>query len=174
MPDTLSQTIIYTDGAAIGNPGPGGYGAVILSGGKRRELSGGYQLTTNNRMELMAAIKALESLDIPQAVTLYSDSRYLVDSINNGWAKRWQANKWKKADKKKAENIDLWKQLLELLDKHKVTVTWVAGHAGTPENERCDRLAVRAAGKKSLPPDPGYQTDEQRADLARPMSLFDM
>jgi len=174
MPDTRTQTIIYTDGAAIGNPGPGGYGAVILQEGKRRELSGGYQLTTNNRMELMAAIKALKALASPQDATLYSDSRYMVDSINKGWVKKWQANRWKKADKKKAENIDLWKQLLEELEKHNVTFVWVAGHAGTPENERCDRLAVRAASKKNLPEDEGYRNGEQQNSQPGLLTLFDI
>lgn len=174
MPETRTQTIIYTDGAAIGNPGPGGYGAVILRGGKRRELSGGYQLTTNNRMELTAAIEALKVLESPEVVTLYSDSRYLVDSINKGWAKKWQANRWKKADKKRAENVDLWQLLLEQLEKHKVTFVWVAGHAGTPENERCDRLAVRAASKKNLPKDKGYQNGDQRSSQPGLLTLFDI
>ena len=174
MSNTPAQTIIYTDGAAIGNPGPGGYGAVILRDGKRREISGGYQLTTNNRMELMAAIEALKILKSTEEVTLYSDSRYLVDSINKGWVKKWQANRWKKADKKKAENIDLWQKLLEQLEKHKVTFVWVAGHAGTPENERCDRLAVRGASKKNLPEDTGYQNGDQRSSQPGLLTLFDI
>ena len=122
----------------------------------------------------MAAIEALKVLESPEDVTLYSDSRYLVDSINKGWAKKWQANRWKKADKKRAENVDLWQLLLEQLEKHKVTFVWVAGHAGTPENERCDRLAVRAASKKNLPKDEGYQNGDQRSSQPGLLTLFDI
>lgn len=151
-----STATIYTDGCSLGNPGPGGYGAVILQAGKRQELSGGYQLTTNNRMELMGVIKALEALPAGARVTLYSDSKYVVNAITLGWAKAWQANKWKKADKKRAENVDLWQRLLPLLDERRVSVLWVAGHSGNTENERCDVLAVAAARGKVLQPDPGY------------------
>jgi ribonuclease HI len=157
MPDTHHDYIIYTDGGCIGNPGPGGYGAVILQGKARRELSGGYSLTTNNRMELMAAIAALGETDQNTDIRLYSDSRYLVDGMTKGWAESWRQNKWKKADKRKAQNVDLWKILLNLCGNRKVIFTWVEGHAGNRENERCDRLSLLAAKKPGLPPDNGYE-----------------
>lgn len=151
------KTVIYTDGGCLGNPGPGGYGAVIITGNSRRELSGGFQLTTNNRMEIYAAIAALESLTTRTQVMLYSDSRYLVDAINKQWVQRWRANNWKRNKKEKALNIDLWKQILPLLSQHEVEFKWVRGHAGHKENERCDRLAVAAAKMKNLPADKGYE-----------------
>ncbi|MFM7382954.1 MAG: ribonuclease HI [Microcystaceae cyanobacterium] len=147
---------IYTDGACIGNPGPGGYGVVLLWNTHRRELSGGYQLTTNNRMEMMAAIAGLEALKEPCQVTLYSDSQYLVDAMTKGWAKRWQSNGWRRNAKDLAKNPDLWERLLKLCQEHEVTFVWVRGHAGNPENENCDRLAVAAAKSKSLAVDSGY------------------
>lgn len=147
---------IYTDGACTGNPGPGGYGIVIKGPGKAQELSGGFSLTTNNRMELLATIIGLKALNEPSAITLFSDSKYVVDAINKEWVFRWQTNNWKRNKKDKAENVDLWKQLLPLLKKHKVTFKWVKGHAGDPANERCDMLAVIAAKKKNLPQDKGY------------------
>ena len=133
---------IYTDGACSGNPGSGGYGVVLLYNGARKELSAGYRLTTNNRMEVLAVIKGLECLKEKCRVNLYSDSKYVVDAINKGWAKKWRSNGWRKADKKPALNADLWERLLELLDTHDVKIEWVKGHAGHSENERCDRLAV--------------------------------
>ncbi len=148
--------IIYTDGGCLGNPGPGGYGIVILDGNKRRELSGGFQHTTNNRMEITAAIIALDSLPAPTEVLLYTDSRYLADAVNLGWAKRWKANQWKRNGREKALNVDLWKKLLPLCEKHSVTFKWVKAHAGNPENERCDCLAKQAASARNLPEDPGY------------------
>lgn len=148
---------IYTDGACIGNPGPGGYGVVLLWNTHRRELSGGYQLTTNNRMEMMAAIAGLEALKEPCQVTLYSDSQYLVDAMTKGWAKRWQSNGWRRNAKDLAKNPDLWERLLTLCQEHEVTFVWVRGHAGNPENENCDRLAVAAARGQSLAVDSGYQ-----------------
>jgi len=148
---------IYTDGACIGNPGPGGYGVVLLWNTHRRELSGGYQLTTNNRMEMMAAIAGLEALKEPCQVTLYSDSQYLVDAMTKGWAKRWQSNGWRRNAKDLAKNPDLWERLLKLCQEHEVTFVWVRGHAGNPENENCDRLAVAAARGQSLAVDSGYQ-----------------
>ena len=150
------QIIIYTDGACTGNPGAGGYGAVLISGAERQEISGGYKLTTNNRMEMMAAIAALKSLATKSKVVLHSDSKYIVDAVNQGWAKRWQANGWKRNKKEKAKNPDLWQELLDLCQKHEIDFVWVKGHAGIPENERCDRLAVAAAQQPNLPPDPGY------------------
>ena len=151
--------IIYTDGGCIGNPGPGGYGAVVLKGKDRHELTGGYSLTTNNRMELMAAIVALGETEPHSRILLYSDSRYLVDGITKGWAESWRKNKWKKADKRKALNVDLWKVLLSLIEDREVTFSWVEGHAGNRENERCDVLSVKAAKQRNLPPDTGYETE---------------
>lgn len=133
---------IFTDGACSGNPGPGGWGAVLRYNGHEKELSGGETDTTNNRMELTAVIKALEQLKEPCKVMLTTDSKYVSDGIGKGWALSWQQNGWRKADKKPALNPDLWEQLLELLKVHDVTINWVKGHAGHPENERCDQLAV--------------------------------
>lgn len=133
---------IFTDGACSGNPGPGGWGAVLRYGDKEKELCGGEKNTTNNRMELTAVIKSLSALKEPCQVKLTTDSKYVVDSINLGWARSWQKNGWRKADKKPALNSELWEQLLSLLDIHTVEFVWVKGHAGHPENERCDMLAV--------------------------------
>ena len=133
---------IFTDGACSGNPGPGGWGAVLRYNGREKELSGGEADTTNNRMELTAVIKALEQLKEPCKVTLTTDSKYVSDGIGKGWAESWQKNNWRKADKKPALNPDLWEKLLSLLKIHDVTINWVKGHAGHPENERCDELAV--------------------------------
>ncbi len=141
---------IYTDGACSGNPGPGGYGVILKYKGQVKELSGGEPQTTNNRMELMGVITGLNALKEPCVVMLYSDSKYIIDAINKGWAKKWRANNWIKSDKKKALNIDLWEQLLVLLDKHEVTFNWVKGHAGHTENERCDELAVMQRDKNSV------------------------
>lgn len=138
----LKHIDIFTDGACSGNPGPGGWGAILRFGEHEKELSGGEENTTNNRMELTACIKALEALKERCDVTLTTDSKYVVDGINNGWAKSWRENGWKKADKKPALNPDLWESLLNLTDSHDVTFNWVKGHAGHPENERCDILAV--------------------------------
>lgn len=133
---------IYTDGACSGNPGPGGYAAILRFGEHYKEISGGEANTTNNRMELMGAISGLSALKYPCEVVLTTDSKYLVDSINKGWAKSWKAKGWIKADKKPALNVDLWEKLLDLLEIHTVEFVWVKGHAGHPYNERCDQLAV--------------------------------
>ena len=133
---------IFTDGACSGNPGPGGWGAVLRFMGREKELSGGEHDTTNNRMELTAVIKALSALKEPCKVTLTTDSKYVCEAINQGWVYSWQKNGWRKADKKPALNVDLWEELLPLLKTHEVTFIWVKGHAGHPENERCDELAV--------------------------------
>ncbi|MBQ7959295.1 MAG: ribonuclease HI, partial [Oscillospiraceae bacterium] len=133
---------IFTDGACSGNPGPGGYGAILRYGEHIKELSGGEEHTTNNRMELTAVITALEALKEPCLVVLTTDSKYVVDGIEKGWAKSWRENGWKKKDKKPALNPDLWGKLLDLLEVHEVKFNWVKGHAGHPENERCDELAV--------------------------------
>ena len=154
--NTEDTIIIYTDGACTGNPGAGGYGAVIIDGDRREELSAGYNLTTNNRMEMMGAIAALESLKSNSKVKLHSDSKYIVDAIVKGWAKKWQANGWRRNKKEMAKNPDLWQELLDLCKIHDVEFVWVKGHAGIPENERCDRLAVAAAHQSNLPPDEGY------------------
>ncbi|MBE6739916.1 MAG: ribonuclease HI [Ruminococcaceae bacterium] len=133
---------IFTDGACSGNPGPGGWGAILRYGGKEKELSGGETETTNNRMELTAAIMALRALKEPCKVILTTDSKYLSDGIGLGWAESWKKNGWRKADKKPALNVDLWEEILELFKKHDVTINWVKGHNGHSENERCDALAV--------------------------------
>ena len=138
----MKQVDIYTDGACSGNPGPGGIGVVLLFGGHRREISAGYCLTTNNRMELLAAIEGLEALKEPCSVRLFSDSRYLVDAIEKGWVARWKANGWMRNKKEAAVNVDLWERILPLLDAHDVEFIWVRGHAGNVENNRCDELAV--------------------------------
>ena len=148
---------IHTDGACLGNPGPGGYGVVLRYGDHRRELSGGYRLTTNNRMELMAAIRALQTLTRPIPVILHSDSRYLVDAMEKGWAKKWQDNGWWRNKRERTLNPDLWETLLQLCAEHVVQFRWVRGHAGDVENERCDYLAVQAARQPDLPPDQGYR-----------------
>lgn len=148
---------IHTDGACLGNPGPGGYGIVLRYGDHRRELSGGYRRTTNNRMELIAAIKALQALTRPSQVILHSDSRYVVDAIEKDWAKKWQANGWRRNQREPALNPDLWQTLLELCARHQVQFRWVRGHAGNAENECCDRLAVAAARQPDLLEDVGYR-----------------
>ena len=143
----MKHVDIYTDGACSGNPGPGGYGAILRYGTHEKELSEGFAETTNNRMELLAAIRALELLKEPCEVTLYSDSQYLINSITKGWAKKWRDNNWMRAKKEPALNADLWEPLLNLCDKHRITFVWVKGHAGHAENERCDQLAVGAYAK---------------------------
>lgn len=140
--DIMKKVYIYTDGACSGNPGCGGWGAVLVYGSTEKELSGADKETTNNRMELMAVIKSLEALKEPCEVELTTDSKYVCDAVNKEWVYSWKRNGWKKADKKPALNVDLWEQLLAQLDKHKVKFNWVKGHNGHPYNERCDRLAV--------------------------------
>ncbi|HNX67247.1 MAG TPA: ribonuclease HI [Bacteroidales bacterium] len=148
---------IYTDGACSGNPGPGGYGVVLLSGPHRLEKSAGYRLTTNNRMELLAAIVALESLKFPGSVVrLYTDSKYLVDAVNKGWLFSWE-----KKNFAKKKNPDLWIRFLNVYRKHKVSFIWIKGHNENPENERCDRLAVEAYKKPNLQEDAGYSPDAE-------------
>lgn len=138
---------IFTDGACSGNPGPGGWGAILRYGTKEKELSGGEENTTNNRMELTAVISALSALNEPCKVIVTTDSKYVCDAITKKWVYFWQKNGWRKADKKPALNVDLWEKLLELLNVHEVTFNWVKGHNEHPENERCDALAVREAQK---------------------------
>ena len=143
----MKTVTIYTDGACSGNPGPGGWGAILMYGQHKKELSGGEGHTTNNRMELTGVITALEALKEPCIVELYSDSKYVIDALEKGWAKGWQAKGWIKSDKKPALNPDLWQRLLELCDYHKVNLHWVKGHAENPYNNRCDELAVAQSQK---------------------------
>jgi len=150
------HVIIYTDGSSLGNPGPGGYGAVLRYGTRARELSGGFRCTTNNRMEILAVIEALAALKQPCRVTVHSDSQYVINAITKGWARRWQRNGWMRNKKERAINPDLWERLLAALKPHDVDFVWVRGHAGDPDNERCDKLAKSAASRPNLPPDPGY------------------
>lgn len=152
----MKEVLLFTDGACSGNPGKGGYGAILKYGSFEKELSRGFVSTTNNRMELLAAIVGLETLKEPCKVELYSDSKYLVDAVCKGWVYNWKKNGWKKSDKKPAMNVDLWERLLSLMDTHHVTLHWVKGHDGHPENERCDRLAVLAYMGDSLYEDKGF------------------
>lgn len=140
----MKTVYIFTDGACSGNPGPGGWGAVLRYNTAEKELSGSEKDTTNNRMELTACIEALKTLKEPCRVELTTDSQYVVNGITKGWAESWRRNGWKKSDKKPALNSDLWGELLELCERHEVTFNWIKGHAGHAENERCDRLAVDA------------------------------
>ncbi len=138
----MKEVTIYTDGACSGNPGPGGWGAILQYGAHTKEISGGDPHTTNNKMELLGVISALELLREPCSVELYSDSKYVIDGITKGWARGWKARGWKKADKTPAKNPELWDRLLALLDQHDVRFHWVKGHAENPFNNRCDELAV--------------------------------
>ena len=138
----MKTVTLYTDGACSGNPGPGGWGVILEYMGHEKEMSGGEDNTTNNRMELTAVIKGLQALKEPCVVELYSDSKYVIDALEKGWAESWRAKNWKKADKKPALNPDLWEILLELTEKHQMHYHWVKGHADNPKNNRCDQLAV--------------------------------
>jgi len=151
-----ADVVLYTDGGCSKNPGSGGYGVVLFHDGIRRELSGGYALTTNNRMELIGCIKGLEALEKQCSVIIHSDSQYVVNGIEKGWALRWRKNNWKRNATDMAENSDLWSRLLDLCEKHDVKFVWVRGHNGNPENERCDALAVEMTRRKDLPLDHGY------------------
>ena len=147
MPQQRKHVEIFTDGACSGNPGPGGYGAILRYNGMEKELSGGEHETTNNRMELLGAITALRALKEPCRVTLYTDSQYVANGINKGWAEKWKQNGWMRNRKEPALNPDMWDALLGELQRHEVEIVWVRGHAGHPENERCDRLAVAECEK---------------------------
>jgi ribonuclease HI len=152
---------VYTDGGALNNPGPGGYGVVVIDADGKKEFSGGYRLTTNNRMELMACIVALRQLaHTTRPIVLHSDSSYVVNGINKGWAKKWRKNGWIKSDKKPAVNPDLWAELLDLSEGLDIAFRWVKGHAGNPLNERCDALAVASARSAGLPVDAGYKAGQ--------------
>lgn len=152
----MKKVEIYTDGACSGNPGPGGVGIVMMAGAHRKEMSGAYTKTTNNRMEVLAAIFALEALKQPCQVTLYSDSRYLVDAIEKGWVVRWRQNNWMRNKKDPAINVDLWERLLPLLEMHNVEFKWVKGHSDNAENNRCDQLARDAITAGDFLEDVGY------------------
>lgn len=164
----MKQVTAYTDGACLGNPGPGGYAAILNYGDHRREFSGGFRRTTNNRMEILAAIIVLEALKEPCEVILYSDSQYLVNAIRQGWAVRWRENGWRRNRKEPAINPDLWARLLEHTERHKVEFRWLRGHAGHPENERCDRLAVAAANAPNLAIDFGYESTVRNSRQGQP------
>jgi ribonuclease HI len=143
----VKTVTLYTDGACSGNPGPGGWGAILSYNGVEKELSGGDANTTNNRMELLAVISGLEALKEPCRVELYSDSKYVIDGLSKGWAASWRKNGWRKADKKPALNPDLWEKLLNLVENHELSYHWVKGHADNPYNNRCDQLAVTESQK---------------------------
>lgn len=153
---TQFAVTIFTDGSCLGNPGAGGWGAIMRCNGQEKELSGGFAKTTNNRMEIMAVIASLEALNVPCIVELYTDSMYVRDAVEKKWLASWQRNGWKTAAKKPVKNQDLWQRLLPLLKKHTMTLKWVRGHNGHPENERCDELARQEAGKPNQPQDTGF------------------
>jgi len=160
---TTAQTgtvVAHTDGACLGNPGPGGWAAILEWNGQVRELSGGYRLTTNNRMEVLAVIEALDALRRTCTVEVWSDSQYLCHAVNKGWLTSWQKKGWKTSDKKPVKNRDLWERLLPLLRRHTVTFHWLRGHSGHPLNERCDVLAKEAARQTGLPEDAGYAASD--------------
>ena len=155
---SLKVVEIFTDGSCLGNPGPGGYGVILQYQGQRKELSHGYLLTTNNRMELLAIIEGLSALKTACRVTVHSDSEYVVKAMQAGWPHKWKARGWKRGGNKPAVNPDLWERLLALCERHQVTFKWVRGHSGHPENERCDALAVAAAKGRGLSVDTGYMS----------------
>ena len=158
--DSRVKVELHTDGACSGNPGPGGWGALLRYGKKEKELSGGYRLTTNNRMELMACIVALQQIKkSSKKLVLFSDSSYVVNGISKGWVKKWRTCGWLKSDKKPVINQDLWEKLYLLQERLDIEFRWVKGHAGNPLNERCDQLAVQSARGSDLPVDVGYQND---------------
>ena len=152
----MKQVEIHTDGSCLGNPGPGGWAAVLRFGQHRKEISGGFAPTTNNRMEIIAVLRALELLTEPCCVDLYTDSQYVSKAIRDGWLKGWIARGWITSAKKPVKNRDLWERMAELLERHQVSFHWHKGHAGHKENERCDELARTESAKRDLPPDPGF------------------
>lgn len=172
MPE--QSVTIYTDGAASPNPGQGGYGAVVIRDGQRQELSGGFQKTTNNRMELLSVIVALRHIPEPRVTaTVYSDSKYVVDNLNGGYAAKWRSNQWRTtATRQPAKNTDLWQELLELTARHQVTFIWVKSHAENPENCRCDALAVLARQADGLPPDEAFENLPLKAVPPQQLDLF--
>ena len=162
---SVPKITIYTDGSSRGNPGPGGFGTLLISGSRRKELSGGFSKTTNNRMELLATISGLEALKRPSCVTLHSDSRYVIDAMTKRWLDGWKARGWRKADKQPVKNVDLWKRLDAAAQPHDITWRWVKGHAGNANNERCDKLATSAADGQDLPPDLGFEENLSPTEL---------
>lgn len=158
----MKKVIIYTDGSCLGNPGPGGWAAILQLAGTshRKEISGGYRLTTNNRMEVLAAIEGLSALKEPCDVLLYTDSSYLANALQKNWLKSWEKRGWRKKGNKPLPNLDLWQALRHLLNIHAVRITWLKGHAGHAENERCDELARAEAARNDLPPDSKYETHQ--------------
>jgi ribonuclease HI len=167
MNEEIKEVTLYTDGACEPNPGSGGWGVVLIYGNHRKELSGGFQLSTNNRMEIIAAIKGLETLKAPCKVTLYSDSEYLVNAMMQGWVRRWQRDNWWRNKEEKAANVDLWGKLLDLCNKHQVEFVWIKAHAGNPENERCDQLSLEALKQDDLTTDEGYQKFVETKDASK-------
>ncbi|MFA5316132.1 MAG: ribonuclease HI [Dehalococcoidales bacterium] len=161
----MKEVTIYTDGACLGNPGPGGYAALIMVNGQCRELVGGFKDTTNNRMEMMAAIVALESLGEKCRVTLHSDSSYLVNAMTKGWALRWQSMGWRRNKREAACNSDLWGRLLGLCQRHQVSFRWVRGHDSSAGNLQCDRMANEAARQPNRPGDEGYRRPPEKFHL---------
>ena len=157
----MKTITIYTDGSSLGNPGPGGYGIVIMQDGKTKEFSQGFRKTTNNRMELLATIIAIESSPKNVKIEIFSDSSYVVNAINKNWLDKWQKNGWKTANKKRVKNKDLWQRLLRILNQSQIKWNWVKGHAGNKHNERCDELAVLAAKSENLLIDSGYEHETE-------------
>lgn len=162
----MKKTLIYTDGSCLGNPGPGGWAAILClaGGGHRRELAGGFRLTTNNRMEIMAAINGLGALKEPCEVELFTDSQYLRNAVEKGWLESWRRRHWLKADKKPVLNVDLWQKLVPLLDIHSIKIIWLRGHAGQIENERCDILARTFASRTDLEADIVFESSRRHVD----------
>ncbi len=155
--NSLKTVELFSDGACSGNPGRGGYGTILKYGENRKEISEGFRLTTNNRMEILGVLRGFEALKEPCNVILTSDSKYVIDALSKGWVYSWKKNGWRRADKKPAQNVDLWEKLLAEIEKHNVTYNWVKGHAGHPENERCDFLAVSAYSGDALKIDTEYE-----------------
>lgn len=153
---STTEVKIYTDGSSLGNPGPGGWGAILVWGETTKEISQGYRETTNNRMEIRGVLHALEYLTRPCVVHIFSDSKYVVDAISKGWLVNWQRNGWRTANKKEVKNRDLWEQMIRELQRHKVHFHWIKAHAGHPENERCDELAKKSAMAEDMIEDVGY------------------
>jgi len=156
----MKQITIYTDGSSRGNPGPGGYGTLLIYQGQRKELSGGFAKTTNNRMEILAALTGIESLTEPCNITIYSDSKYVIDTMDKGWIHGWKKKGWSRGSNKPLKNVDLWMRMYTAIASHKISWKWVKGHAGNPNNERCDILATRAADQKGNPVDEGFHPQD--------------
>ena len=163
---TRKEVELYTDGGCLNNPGPGGYGCILRYQEHEKRLSGGFRRTTNNRMEIMAVVAGLEALKMPCAITVYSDSKYVVDAMSKGWVKRWKAKNWWRNEDEKAKNPDLWERLLNACRPHSVKFCWVKGHAGHAKNEECDTLAKEAAKQKDSPIDKGYENNDAEGSSA--------